>query len=69
MIFIEKDEPVSPDELAKKLALLRIAIERGDDEAAREALREAVSSFKTPEEVNADAMKAEEIKMAEKANA
>lgn len=68
MIFIEKDEPVSPEVLAKKLAILRVAIERGDDEAAREALREAVSTFKTPEEVNADAMRAEEIKMAEKAN-
>ncbi|MBQ8849444.1 MAG: polysaccharide biosynthesis protein [Clostridia bacterium] len=66
LIFIEKDHPVSPDVLSKKLALLRIAVERGDDEAAREALREAVSTFKTPEEVNADASQSDEIKMAEK---
>ena len=68
LIFIEKDNPVSPEELEKKLTLLRNAVEKGDDEGAREALREAVTTFKTPEEVNADAMKAEEIKMAEKSN-
>ena len=65
LIFIEKDTPISTDELNRRLALLREATDACDDEAAREALHEAVTTFKTPEEVNANAMKAEEIKMAE----
>ena len=65
LIFIEKDTPISPEEIERRLTLLRNAVEAGDDEAAREALREAVDTFKTPEEVNADAMKSDEIKMAE----
>ena len=65
LIFIEKDQAKSPEELEKNLALLRNAVEMGDDESAREALREAVDTFKTPEEINAEAMKSEEIKMAE----
>ena len=65
LIFIEKDTPLSPEEIERRLTLLRNAVEAGDDEAAREALREAVDTFKTPEEVNADAMKSDEIKMAE----
>jgi FlaA1/EpsC-like NDP-sugar epimerase len=65
LIFIEKDTPVPTKELNRRLALLRDAVDAGDDEAAREALREAVTTFKTPEEINAEAMKAEEIKMAE----
>jgi hypothetical protein len=56
LIFIEKDNPVSPEELEKKLTLLKNAVEKGDDEGAREALREAVTTFKTPEEVNAEGM-------------
>ena len=65
LIFIERDEPISITELNKKLDMLRRAIELGDDEAARETLREAVPTFKTPEEVNSEAMNTEEIKMAE----
>jgi len=65
LIFIERDEPISQNELDEKLSLLRHALDHGDDEAAREALREAVPTFKTPEEVNAEAMNTEEIKMAQ----
>ena len=65
LIFIEKDTPVSVKELERCLTLLKNAVDAGDDEAAREALREAVPTFKTPEEINADAMKSEEIKMAD----
>ena len=65
LIFIERDEPISITELNKKLDMLKQAIEVGDDEAARETLREVVPTFKTPEEVNSEAMNTEEIKMAE----
>ena len=65
LIFIEKDTPISSEELEARLDILRRAVDSGDDEAAREALRETVSTFKTPEEINAEAMKSEEIKMAE----
>ena len=64
LIFIERDEPISEEALTQKLELLRAAVRCGDDESAREALREAVPTFKIPEEVNATAMNAEEIKMA-----
>ena len=63
LIFIEKDTPLSTEELNRRLTLLRDAIATGDDEAAREALHEAVTTYKTPEEINADAMSAKEIKM------
>lgn len=64
LIFIERDEPISDSELEEKLEILRAAVRCGDDESAREALREAVPTFKTPEEVNAAAMNAKEVKMA-----
>jgi FlaA1/EpsC-like NDP-sugar epimerase len=64
LIFIERDEPITSEELDRKLEILRSALRCGDDESAREALREVVPTFKTPEEVNASAMSSEEIKIA-----
>ena len=55
MIFIERDAPLSRDEVASKLDALRKACESGDEEAARAALHEAVPAFRTPEEVNGKA--------------
>ena len=55
MIFIEKDTPLSETEIDKKLQMLEEACLSEDDNLAREALRKAVPTFKTPEEVNKDA--------------
>lgn len=55
LIFIEKEEPVSFEEVEQKLEILRKACEQGDNDNVREALRSVVPTFKTPEEVNKDA--------------
>ena len=64
LIFIERDEPVGGRELAEKLARLEMAYLNGDDDEAREALHQAVPTFHRPEEVNAEAEKAKEMKVA-----
>ncbi len=64
-IFVERDDPLSREELEGKLELLRKAVESEDDDVVREALHQVVPTFKTPEEVNAEALKAEEMQMAE----
>ncbi len=63
LIFIERDEPLTPSELNKRLAILSQAVEAGDDDAARNALHKVVPTFMRPEEVNAKAMESDEIKM------
>lgn len=54
MIFIERDKPLSAEEIDTRLDALKKACESGDDLEAKEALRSAVPTFKRPEEVNAD---------------
>ena len=57
LIFVEKDEPLSLDEVNAKLDILRDACKTGSDDTVREALRKAVPTFKRPEEVNKEALK------------
>ena len=52
MIFIERDKPLSAEEIDIRLDALKKACETGDDLKAKEALRSAVPTFKRPEEVN-----------------
>ena len=52
LIFIEKDAPLSREAINQRMELLAEACESGDDEKARQALKAAVPTFKTPEEVN-----------------
>ena len=52
MIFIEKDTPLSKEEINKKLQVLKKAIENEDDNDAREALRSVVPTFRRPEGIN-----------------
>ena len=52
LIFIEKDTPLSKEEINKKLQVLKKAIENEDDNDAREALRSVVPTFRRPEEIN-----------------
>lgn len=63
LIFIERDEPLSPEAMAEKLTILRRAAEDGDDEAMREALHRVVPTFVKPETVNSNADGAREIQM------
>lgn len=52
LIFIEKDTPLSKEEIDEKLEVLKNAIESEDDNVAREALRSVVPTFRRPEEIN-----------------
>ena len=52
LIFIEKDTPLSKDQIDDKLVVLKEACKKDDDDYAREALRSVVPTFKRPEDVN-----------------
>ena len=64
LIFIEKDSPLTIEEIDKKLAILRQACSTGSDDEVKRALHEVVPTFKTPEEVNVSALQSEEMKNA-----
>lgn len=64
LIFIERDEPLTACELEEKLALLRDAIESGDDLIAKDTLRRVIPTFKDPQEVNEKAEDNELMKAA-----
>lgn len=53
-IFIEKDIPLSTEEIDSKLKILYDACQSGNNDFAREALRSVVPTFKRPEEINKD---------------
>ncbi len=59
MIFIERDTPLTREELEAKLDILREAVAAGSDEGARQALKTVVPTYHSPEEVNG---KYEEVK-------
>ena len=61
MIFVERDKPLAMAEIDKKLEKLTAAVESGSDEKVRAALHEVVPTFRTPEEINAEAAKSEEM--------
>ena len=63
LIFIEKDTPLSKAELERRLGILEEAVASGSDDAVRRALKEVVPTYRSPEEVNAKAEQAEEMKM------
>ena len=64
LIFIEKDEPISMEDLQERLDILREAIRSNDDETVRAAMRRVVPTYKTPEEVNCKAAQAAEMQNA-----
>ncbi len=61
MIFIERDEPLSREEMEEKLNVLRSALEREDDLAVKEALMRVVPTYGNPDDVNASAGLSEEL--------
>lgn len=64
MIFIERDKPLSMAEIDEKLKILEEAVRGNDDEAAKIALKKAVPTFHSPENVNAKAIHAAEMQQA-----
>ena len=51
-IFIEKDKPISLEELDEKLNKLKVAIESEDDKIAKKALKEVVPTYVNGDGVN-----------------
>ncbi len=62
LIFVERDTPLSEEEISGKLDILRKACEMENDDVVRDALRKVVPTFKNPEEVNKKAEKAAEMR-------
>lgn len=54
LILIEKDTPISLDELEEKLSVLREAVETENSQKVRAALKKVVSTYRSPEEVNSE---------------
>lgn len=52
LIFIEREQPISREELAEKLKVLEEACSSFDNQKVKEALRSVVPTFYRPEEVN-----------------
>lgn len=61
LIYVERDTPPSVGEIQTKLDILRKAVATNDDEAVREAMRTVVPTYKKPEDINATAMKSQEM--------
>lgn len=62
LIFIERDTPLSQDEITEKLTLLYRACETEDADIVRNALHQVVPTFLDPEEVNRAAESASEMR-------
>ena len=52
LIFIERDKPLSQEEIQKKLDILKEALATGHNTIVKEALMKVVPTYHTPEEVN-----------------
>ncbi len=63
LIFIERETPLSFNELEKKLEILKKACQSGDDDAVRQALHKVVPTFRNPDDVNKDAENSMEMQI------
>ncbi|MGN0005680.1 MAG: polysaccharide biosynthesis protein [Candidatus Gastranaerophilaceae bacterium] len=63
LIFIEKEKPISYDEVEGKLVILKNAIASCDNSVVKNALYEVVPTYKTPEEVNKNACESMEMQI------
>ena len=67
LIFIERDTPLTREEVEAKLAMLRRAVDDGEgaiaDPAIIAAMKEAVPTFRSPDEVNEKAATSDEMKL------
>ena len=71
MIFIERDMPLTRQEVEDKLALLRRALKESEKQIAdpriKEAMKKVVPTFRDPNKVNKHAEESSEMKAADKA--
>ena len=68
LIFIEKDTPLTRAEIYRRLNMLEHACDSGDDNMVRMALKQVVSTYHYPEEVNAKAAETQEMQEASLTN-
>ncbi len=64
MIFVERDKPLSQEQIAEKIEILRKALDTQSNRVVKSALMQVVPTYHTPEEVNEKAVDAEEIRIA-----
>ena len=64
MIFIERDVPLSREEIERKLDILRQAVSKNDNAACKAALKQVVPTYISPKDVNKTANESEEMKQA-----
>lgn len=62
MIFIEHDTPLTRDVILEKMAVLKDAVATTDEGTVRQALKKVVPTFHSPQDVNAMAEQAEEMR-------
>lgn len=67
LIFVERDRPISREEVEKKLQILKDAVETHNNDTMRAALMQVVPTYHTPEEVNRQALESQEMKMVQNA--
>ena len=65
LIFVERDRPLTMDEIDEKLEILRKALKTESNREVRSALMRVVPDFHTPEEINQNAVDADEMQMLE----
>ncbi len=63
-IFVERDKALDQEEIAEKLKILSEAIKTGSNREVKKALMQVVPNYRTPEEVNEEAIYAEEMRIA-----
>ncbi len=63
-IFVERDQPLSTEEIDGKLEILRAALATQSNRKVKEALMQVVPTYHNPDEVNSKAIEAEEMRIA-----
>lgn len=64
MIFVERDKPLSWEKIEHKLEILKEAVGTQSNRVVKKALMQVVPTYHTPEEVNENAIAAEEMRVA-----
>lgn len=64
MIFVERDKPLSWRKIEHKLEILKEAVGTQSNRVVKKALMQVVPTYHTPEEVNENAIDAEEMRVA-----
>ncbi len=63
-IFVERDRPLSREEIEKKLQVLREALKTQSNRVVKQALMDVVPTYQPPEKVNSEAIASAEMQMA-----